>query len=235
MRLEALVVSLFLPFFALAHPIEWQPSHIPAGRDFFGLIESDDLPTTTATVETWNPATSLTSFSMNRPSFSSTSLSEVMETGSSLTTPSSTFSSTSLGDSQTTAANSWTSTSASLPTVSVEYITPEESTTPPGEAGEWKVVGISIIAVTFVATVILAIAFFDSWWGFLRDVVCGKRYSVGEENLIPDWEKSSWDYKFASEDGHRYPIMTSLDDVVTQGREHSEKIRPRSEAMFSTS
>ncbi|EDR15210.1 uncharacterized protein LACBIDRAFT_301179 [Laccaria bicolor S238N-H82] len=234
MWLHVVVVNLLLPFFALAHPIEWQPSHIPDGRDFFGLIESDDLPTTTATVETWNPATSLTSFSLNLPSLSSTSLSKVVETGSSVTTPSSTFSSTASGDSQTTAANSWTSTSAILPTVSVDYITPEESTTPPSAAGGWKVIGISIIAVTFVATVILAIAFFDSWWGFLRDVVCGKRYSDGEENLIPDWEKSSWEYKIASEDGHRYPTMTTLDDIVTQGREHSEKIRPRSEAMFLT-
>ncbi|KIK07256.1 hypothetical protein K443DRAFT_673520 [Laccaria amethystina LaAM-08-1] len=234
MRLKDLVVSLFLLFFALAHPIEWQPSHTPAGRDFFGLIENDDLPTTTATVETWNPATSLTSFSMNRPPLSSTSLSEVVVTGSSLTTPSSTSSSTALSDSQTTAANSWTSTSAILPTVSVEYIIPEGSTTPPSGAAEWKVIGISIIAVTFVATVILAIAFFDSWWGFLRDVVCGKRNSVGEENLIPDWEKNSWDYKLASEDGYGYPIMRSLDGIVAQGKERSEKIRPRSEAMFLT-
>jgi len=233
MRLEALVVSLFLPFFTLAHPIEWQPSRTPAGRDFFGLIENDDIPTTMATVETWNPATSSTSFRMSHPSLSSTSLS-VVEAGSSLTTPSSTFSSTTLGDSQTTAANSWTSTSAIPPTISVEYITPEGSTTPPSEAAEWKVIGISIIAVTFVATVILAIAFFDSWWGFLRDVVCGERYSVGEENLIPDWEKSSWEYKLASEDGNRYPILTTLDDIVAQGKEHSEKIRPRSEAMFLT-
>jgi hypothetical protein len=90
----------------------------------------------------------------------------------------------------------------------------EAPATPPGEATEWKVIGIAVIVITFIATVILAITFFDSWWGFLRALVLGNKHNGGEEKLVPDWNKRSWEYDLANEDGHRYPTMASLESIV---------------------
>ena len=90
----------------------------------------------------------------------------------------------------------------------------EASATPPGEATEWKVIGIAVIVITFIATVILAITFFDSWWGFLRALVLGNKHNGGEEKLVPDWNKRSWEYDLANEDGHRYPTMASLESII---------------------
>lgn len=77
-----------------------------------------------------------------------------------------------------------------------------------------------MITITFIATVGLAVAFFDSWWGFVRDSVCGKRRKAGEriggETLIPDWEKRSWEFRLGNEDGHRYPTIDSLESMVRE-------------------
>ncbi|KAF9469836.1 hypothetical protein BDZ94DRAFT_1243378 [Collybia nuda] len=91
---------------------------------------------------------------------------------------------------------------------------PEAPSMPPAEATEWKVIGLVVICITFVATVILSVVFFDSWWGFLRDLVLGKRHKDGVEDMVPDWDKRSWEFRLANEDGHRYPTITSLDDIT---------------------
>ncbi|KAI9462414.1 hypothetical protein BJY52DRAFT_1256792 [Lactarius psammicola] len=64
-------------------------------------------------------------------------------------------------------------------------------------ADVWRVVGIAVIAVTVVGTTILAVVFFDQWWNFLCDV-CGrrtKRRKSGKEELVPDWERRSWEFR----------------------------------------
>lgn len=38
----------------------------------------------------------------------------------------------------------------------------------------------------------------------------------GEETMVPDWEKRSWEFRLASEDGHRYPTMASLESIVKE-------------------
>ena len=61
----------------------------------------------------------------------------------------------------------------------------------------WRVVGIAVIAVSVVGTTILAVVFFDQWWSFLGDV-CGrrkKRGKSGKEELVPDWERRSWEFR----------------------------------------
>jgi len=85
--------------------------------------------------------------------------------------------------------------------------------TPPAEAREWKVIGLVIICITFVGTLILSVVFFDSWWNFLRAMVCGRREREGSEDLVPDWEKRSWEVQLASEDGHRYPTMGPMENL----------------------
>ncbi|KAF8971716.1 hypothetical protein BDZ97DRAFT_1752982 [Flammula alnicola] len=102
---------------------------------------------------------------------------------------------------------------------SIGYVA-DAPTTPPAELTEWKVIGIAVITITFIATAVLSVAFFDSWWGFVCAVVCGKRKrkgrGLGEETLVPDWEKRSWEFRLASEDGHRYPTMASLESIVKE-------------------
>ncbi|TFK19977.1 hypothetical protein FA15DRAFT_759696 [Coprinopsis marcescibilis] len=91
--------------------------------------------------------------------------------------------------------------------------------TPPGELAQWKVIGISIICVTFVAIIIVLITFFDTWSGFLKDVFCGRKQDSGSEVFMsPDWKRRTWELKLANEGGHRYPSMTSLDSVARSGK-----------------
>lgn len=123
-----------------------------------------------------------------------------------------------------TSATGATSTTLNLATAtfsSVSYINIEDEqeapATPPGELTEWKVIGIAVTTITFFATIVLSVVFFDSWWGFLRAAICGsKRAKEGEETLVPDWGKRSWEFKLASEDGHRYPTMASLESIVKE-------------------
>ncbi|KAF8899072.1 hypothetical protein BD779DRAFT_1781441 [Infundibulicybe gibba] len=122
-----------------------------------------------------------------------------------------------------TSTTSTTSTSTSIsdnlgttytppPTAGVGS-TSKATSTPPAEAAEWKVIGIAVISVSFVAAVILATTFFDSWWGFLRDLVLGRPKHEGFEDMTPDWETRSWEIKIANEDGHRYPILSPVNSL----------------------
>lgn len=113
----------------------------------------------------------------------------------------------------TTPVTNTTSTSMNTLPVATES-PPEAPSMPPAEATEWKVIGLVVICITFVATVILSVVFFDSWWGFLRDMVLGRRNKEGVEDMVPDWEKRSWEFKLANEDGHRYPTIESLEDIT---------------------
>ncbi|KAF9055855.1 hypothetical protein BJ165DRAFT_1521824 [Panaeolus papilionaceus] len=96
-----------------------------------------------------------------------------------------------------------------------EYIAQTPGDTPPAELTEWKVIGVAVISVTLIAIIILSVTFFDSWWGFLRAVVLGKNKG-GNETLLPDPEQRSWEFKLASEDGHRYPTMESLESIAKE-------------------
>jgi hypothetical protein len=118
----------------------------------------------------------------------------------------------------TTMATSSISTNTYVPSV---VIGPSEEapSMPPAEATEWKVIGLVVVCISFIATVILSVVFFDSWWGFLRDLVLGRRTRSGVEDMVPDWEKRSWEFKLANEDGHRYPTLASLDCIA---KEHTE-------------
>ena len=128
-------------------------------------------------------------------------------TASSLTTPSITQTTTGGRPSETSSAVS--------PTTSIQigYVA-EAPATPPGEATEWKVIGIAVISITFITVVALAITFFDSWWGFLRAIFFGDKRNGGDEKLVPDWDRQSWEYNLSKEDGHRYPTMASLESIV---------------------
>lgn len=79
-----------------------------------------------------------------------------------------------------------------------------------GHAIDWRVIGIAVIAVSAVGTMILVVVFFDQWWGFLCDV-CGRRRKWGgggKEDLVPDWERASWEFKV--KDDEAFPAYPSF-------------------------
>lgn len=82
-----------------------------------------------------------------------------------------------------------------------------------GELSSWKAIGISVMCVTFLAIVGMLIAFFDTWWGFIKDVVggCRSRKWGGQEKFVttPDWKRGTWAVGLASEDGTSYPSLSS--------------------------
>ncbi|KAJ7103246.1 hypothetical protein B0H15DRAFT_811576 [Mycena belliarum] len=84
---------------------------------------------------------------------------------------------------------------------------------PPGEAAEWKVIGIAVMVIALIAAVMLSIVFFDSWTGFLCALVGRRKKSQGTEDMVPDWARRDWEFKIASEDGHRYPTLSSLESM----------------------
>jgi len=80
-----------------------------------------------------------------------------------------------------------------------------------GQAVDWRVIGIAVIAISAIGTMILLVVFFDQWWGFLCDV-CGRRRrrrGGGKEELVPDWERGTWEYK-VEVDNLNLPIYPSF-------------------------
>jgi hypothetical protein len=87
-----------------------------------------------------------------------------------------------------------------------------------GHAIDWRVIGIAVIAVSAVGTMILVVVFFDQWWGFLCDV-CGRRrkwYRGGKEELVPDWERASWEFKVEDDTSLAYPSFVSTPAIQVQ-------------------
>ena len=87
-----------------------------------------------------------------------------------------------------------------------------------GHAVDWRVIGIAVIAVSAVGTMILVVVFFDQWWGFLCDV-CGRRRKWGEggkEQLVPDWERGSWEFKVEVDTLPAYPSFVSTPAIRVQ-------------------
>jgi hypothetical protein len=81
------------------------------------------------------------------------------------------------------------------------------------EASHWKVVGIVLICIAFIVCTSLLVIFWDSCIGFLKSAICcwrGKSHQhLGEEDLMPDWEKGSWELRPETENGYRYPIANN--------------------------
>ncbi|KAG6380938.1 hypothetical protein JVT61DRAFT_5331 [Boletus reticuloceps] len=62
----------------------------------------------------------------------------------------------------------------------------------------WQIIGITIIAVLFIATSITCTMFFDHFRRFLKDVLCCTSRPLASEEFIPDCEKQSWDTRTLS-------------------------------------
>ena len=190
-------VTLLATALVIAHPLHSRTAVLQT-RDIIGGILGGDLePVAPASdINNSQTAASRTDFPVQTSILASSSLkaSTTVSTASSQTTPS-------ITQTTTRGRPSETSTSAVSPSTSIQigYV-PDAPATPPGEATEWKVIGIAVITITFITTVVLAITFFDSWWGFLRAIFLGDKRNGGDENLVPDWDKQSWEYNLSKED-----------------------------------
>ena len=196
--------TLLTTALVIAHPMHPRSAAIQTrgliGGILGGGLGSAEIPVSDInTVD--NPQTPANQTGAGFPvqtSISSSGSSKVSTTVSSTATSQTTPSITQM---TTRGRPSETSTSAVSPSTSIQigYV-PDAPATPPGEATEWKVIGIAVITITFITTVVLAITFFDSWWGFLRAIFLGDKRNGGDENLVPDWDKQSWEYNLSKED-----------------------------------
>ncbi|KAI0072228.1 hypothetical protein K474DRAFT_1775618 [Panus rudis PR-1116 ss-1] len=126
-----------------------------------------------------------------------------------------------------------TSSSASSPTSSHADSEPSASiTTAQASSGnssstrEWKIIGVAVIAFTSVAAILLLAVFFDQWTKFIKDILWRRSNRDGKEELVPDWEKASWDLEYRLGKGrHRYPSFASLPSetlMLGLGFEHTD-------------
>ncbi|KAJ3908955.1 hypothetical protein F5879DRAFT_208331 [Lentinula edodes] len=91
---------------------------------------------------------------------------------------------------------------------------------------EWKVIGVGLIVIASIASMILLTVFFESWWGFVRDM-CGRKNSGrGVEEMILDSEEKTWQLNLSSQDGHRYPSATSMDSMKTHQTQKTKSPYP---------
>jgi len=227
MRIQIFLAVIFLRN-AFSRPLVQSIVQLQLRRDFklTGLLDSDkdDFISSYSTQTALKPFRNSQTTSLSIDGLGGLATSEAKTKGPTTTAASmhtnSIISTPEMRDTTTaqitiTSSSTGTSTSTVSPTVSVGF-TKEAPKTPPDEATEWKVIGVAVIAIGFVATAILAIAFFDSWWGFLRATVMGKRKGGGVEDMVPDWEKRTWEFKLANEDGHRYPTLSSLESITKE-------------------
>ncbi|KAJ7070797.1 hypothetical protein C8F01DRAFT_1107896 [Mycena amicta] len=89
----------------------------------------------------------------------------------------------------------------------------DASSSPSSTATQWEIIGFATIGIALVAGFLLCFVYFDSIWGCLLAAV-GKKRNKGSEDLVPDWARGEWEFKIASEDGHRYPTMASLESMT---------------------
>ena len=110
----------------------------------------------------------------------------------------------------------------SWPTPSAPRYAQDASHMPPGEATEWKVIGITVFCITIIGAMMLATFFSDTLIKVFMDVCLGgnrKRKKLGEENMVPDWQMRSWEVKLADEEGHRYPTVSSSLQSMAERRQ----------------
>lgn len=202
-----LCIPIIRNAFALPPTVDGAPN---LNRGFGGLLGDDQplWPPTTIPLSKTTHGTQITHPSGNGLG---SILADVTETsGTPTTTPLPALSIVGTPDNGTTSAQS-------LPTVSTAATSAATATGLPSpsadefssESKTWKIIGVSVIAVTFVVGTIFLVVFFDQWWRFLRDMVLGKNRTTCFEDLVPDWEKRSWEVRLAEEEGHRYPSIPS--------------------------
>lgn len=87
---------------------------------------------------------------------------------------------------------STTTRSTSYPTIQTAL--PASTTEDPdAENKTWQIIGISFIAILLIAIAVTSSMFFDRWWKVAQQILCCKGRPDGVEQLVPDWEKQTWE------------------------------------------
>ncbi|KAG6817912.1 hypothetical protein H0H87_012380 [Tephrocybe sp. NHM501043] len=119
----------------------------------------------------------------------------------------------------TSILSSVSSSSSSAQPIATAFSPPDASAEtnamPRSDSKQWKIIGLVVICITFIALTTLMIVFFDAWWGFLRALVCRRKYGQEREDMVPDWEKRSWEYKIPVPSEERYPTTGSMENLTT--------------------
>ncbi|THH29064.1 hypothetical protein EUX98_g5122 [Antrodiella citrinella] len=118
-----------------------------------------------------------------------------------------------------TAGNTIMTSWASTPTYTLPTSTPISDAASKKDQAikQWKIIGVAVIAFSTVSAILLLAVFFDQWWRFVKDVIGkgrGRKLGKDKEELVPDWEKASWEVRFG-DDRHRYPSFTSFPSSET--------------------
>ncbi|OAX40080.1 hypothetical protein K503DRAFT_864929 [Rhizopogon vinicolor AM-OR11-026] len=94
---------------------------------------------------------------------------------------------------------------------------PSASTTedPDTENKTWKIIGIAFIAILIIAIAVTSNMFFDRWRKVAQQIFCCKGRPDDKEQLIPDWEKQTWEVKLGPEecDYNQRAIMSVRSDT----------------------
>lgn len=241
----ALFYSAFLGWLVTSHPLYHPRTISPAPRDLLGLLGGGEgiLPIITSDGTSALQTTPTTTIVRQTLSTSEQMTSAIVTTTVTTAAPARSSSPPAPTTRFVTTSASFTDPATvtfSSASIEIGYVA-DAPTTPPAELTEWKVIGIAVITITFIGTVILAFSFFDSWWGFVCDAFCGGRgrrnrrgmKHAGEE-LIPDWEKRSWEFRLASEDGHRYPTMSSLESIAKEKDKERHEVKPDAGLWLTT-
>lgn len=118
-----------------------------------------------------------------------------------------------------TPKSSSTPKSSASPTSSSGSPTPSANAAVSSSGGDngnsqWKIIGVAVIAFSAVAAILLLAVFFDQWWRFVKDMIGRRKAKDSVEEIVPDWEKASWEVRFG-DDRHRYPSFSSMPDKST--------------------
>ncbi|KAF7307139.1 ABC transporter protein [Mycena indigotica] len=206
---------------ALAHPMH----NAPGLGDIFGDDTFDDSPIDTST-EVFPRPPRLPPIATNEgPGFV-----DLLPTTTAGKRIKSSSTAASVGSASLAAINTLLSSTTSLAstpttTIPLDYTpllpvvppteTPGDTSTTSSAAAQWKIIGVTTVGIAVVAGFLLCILYYDALWGCMLAMVGKKkRKNKGTEDLVPDWARGEWEYKIASEDGHRYPTMASLESMA---------------------
>ncbi|KAG6873222.1 hypothetical protein C0995_001576 [Termitomyces sp. Mi166 len=222
--LTFVLLKLFLIVHAQSHPLN---ARQPAPPELIDIIDDDIFyGSTTPTAYGYDtfsghePTTIPYDGLFDDPSVSHTG-SQSQSTTSTTNTTSTTVhttkqtKSTSMPTSESPHMTSSSSTAEPIATAFSPPGTPTDAeAVPHSDAKQWKIIGLVVICITFIGVSTLAIVFFDAWWGFLRAVVCRRRYGQEREDMVPDWEKRSWEYKIPIPNEDRYTTTGSTENLT---------------------
>ncbi|KAF7290505.1 ABC transporter protein [Mycena kentingensis (nom. inval.)] len=234
MFLLQLALALVFLGTILAHPIHDETGALNPRGALDGLFGDDDISPLTVDAPQENPDTNEPQVVPRPPRIPLTTkdaygLADILPTktgkhakAASTNSPSHTAT-TLLATPNLASPSETTSPSGSSYTISVlggvsptSTLAPVQDASQTSSTAQWKIVGAAMVGIVLVAGVLFSAVYFESVWRCCLAIVGKKRRSSDGEEIVPDWARGDWEYKIASEDGHRYPTMASLEEFAKE-------------------